>query len=165
MTSDMNNEWRQMFGSITLSDMSNNGNDGASSKDGDNDSMDGIIIPVASEARETSEDGIEVLKCPPCVTGLKELIDHKKDDYEYYLWSRGIDGSTSGSPCEPRTGYIVHGHNFKPKRCLVAHLFEHIKSVNKLTVIQGTPLFASASSDGYIKVFINPELIIELIQN
>ena len=149
MTSDMNNEWRQMFGSITLSNCSN---DGASSKE-DADSMDGIIIPVASEAREREEMVAEVVKCPPCVSGLKELIDHKKDDYESYLWSRGADGSTSGSPCDPRTGYIVTNTNWKPKRCLVAHLFEHTKAVNRLTVIQGTPLFASASSDGYIKVW------------
>lgn len=148
MTSDMNNEWRQMFGSITLSNCSN---DGASSKE-ETDSMDGIIIPVGSEARESEEIG-EVVECPPCVSGLKELIDHKKDDYELYLWSRGVDGSTCGSPCDPRTGYIVTNSNWKPKRCLVAHLFEHTKSVNRLTVIQGTPLFASASSDGYIKVW------------
>ena len=149
MTSDMNNEWRQMFGSITLSNCSN---DGASSKE-DGESIEGIIIPVASEAREREEMVSEVLKCPPCVSELKELIDHKKDEYELYLWSRGVDGSTSGSPCDPKTGYIITNNNWKPKRCLLAHLFEHTKSVNQLTVIQGTPLFASASSDGYIKIW------------
>lgn len=148
MTSDMNNEWRQMFGSIGVSSSSN---EGVSSRDGD--SMEGIIIAVGSEARESEEMVSEGIKCPPCVSEVKELIDHKKDEYELYLWSRGVDGSTCGSPCDPRTGYIVNNSQWRPKRCLVGHLFEHTKGVNQLTVIQGTPLFASASSDGYIKVW------------
>ena len=143
--SNMNDEWKHMFGSM----FKDTGESSTTTICMDSVMDPNIMVPIAHEAHEYEP-------CPPCGRDLGLLINHKKDSYELCLWSRGID---LGSGIPERKSLtagerVVHCPTVcRPRGCLVAHLHEHLKAVNRLVPLYGTSLFASCSSDGYIKTW------------
>ncbi|KAK2712572.1 hypothetical protein QYM36_011306 [Artemia franciscana] len=76
---------------------------------------------------------------------LQEYISLKSAEYRSTMDSFDLSSRSLASRNIPS--------KWRPKAVLVAHLQEHSKAVNRLVCIPDTSFFASASSDGTVKLF------------
>jgi phosphoinositide-3-kinase regulatory subunit 4 len=170
--SNMNDEWKHMFGSYPTGTESTATTDVGGSmtatltQSDTNSSATTIeavltdaqmtnVIPVAHEAHELDYEILHT-SCPPCLKNQRNLITHKKDSYEFSLWSRGVDLSnlsSMGVTESFKSNQRVSSSGVRPRGCLIAHLHEHSKGVNKIIAISNTNYFATCSDDGSIKTW------------
>ncbi|GIY06608.1 phosphoinositide 3-kinase regulatory subunit 4 [Caerostris extrusa] len=106
--------------------------------------MDGKISPNQLSV-------IEDLKpnhCAPCRDELYALIHKKQEEYESDEIARLASEPEykEEKPLSKKNIKIPSGH-------LIAHLHEHRGAVNRIQVIPSTPLFATCSNDGTVKIW------------
>ncbi|KAG8224648.1 hypothetical protein J437_LFUL003082 [Ladona fulva] len=86
-------------------------------------------------------------RCAPCRLELRELLRRKQEQQVVAIRGRDWAEQSAWEPQRlPPPGWRLHGN-------LVAHLHEHRGAINRLVAIPETPLFASCSSDGCIRVW------------
>ena len=169
--SNMNDEWKHMFGSYTPSaastgfsgnvDVTSSSMTATLTQSDAGSSVTAIesvlsdaqmtcnVIPVAHEAHELDFELFQT-SCPPCMKSQRSLITHKKDSYEFSLWSRGVDLSNTLSFGEAQKSRMS---GMRPRGCLIAHLHEHSKGINRIIGINNTNYFATCSDDGSLKTW------------
>ncbi|XP_071440948.1 phosphoinositide 3-kinase regulatory subunit 4 [Hetaerina americana] len=86
-------------------------------------------------------------RCAPCRLELRELLRRKQDQQAVAVSGRDWAEQSMWEPQRtPPPGWRLRGN-------LVAHLHEHRGAVNRLVAVPETPLFASCSSDGCIRIW------------
>nr|XP_018916322.1 PREDICTED: phosphoinositide 3-kinase regulatory subunit 4 [Bemisia tabaci] len=145
-SSTMNEEWQHMFG---IADMSLKPNSTLSSISPSELSSAESQLPPRSLDFDYSlpERSYIQYRCAPCRLELRHLIARRQ---ELHLVSCRNQESghvnDSWNTVTPPPGYRLRG-------TLVAHLYEHKASVNRMVTFPNSPLFASCSADGSIRLW------------
>ncbi|XP_054707486.1 phosphoinositide 3-kinase regulatory subunit 4-like [Uloborus diversus] len=166
-TVNMNEEWQHMFGT---SDLRSPPSPKFQFQHQDSDSSLGSF-PKTSSSGKLVEEGSEFVvpsdgkdspvhlggleerlkpnHCAPCQEELFALIHKKQEEWI----SDDIIRKASELDLREEKPTVNKKNAKTPSGYLIAHLHEHRKAVNKLQIIPNTPLFASCSNDGTVKIW------------
>ncbi|XP_050537002.1 phosphoinositide 3-kinase regulatory subunit 4 [Daktulosphaira vitifoliae] len=140
---NMNEEWRCMFGSPDSSKPTHSYKN--LSPVGSSYTFD--VQPSPSHSIEGPNDMSYIhYRYAPCRLQLGKLISHRQDCYEMTIRRHEWAEQEVWKPRLPPLGWRLRSQ-------LVAHLHEHKGAVNRLVSIPNTSLFASCSSDSYVRVW------------
>nr|XP_003222242.1 PREDICTED: phosphoinositide 3-kinase regulatory subunit 4 [Anolis carolinensis] len=172
--SNVNEEWKSMFGSLEPSNIPQPISKGHSQapdqeaiqtgKPLRSESSAGISAPLSSSPQAT--DGIVVqarkptiqvlssiaspstyqLRITTCKTELQQLIQQKREQCNAERIAKQMMENAEWESKPPPTGW-------HPKGLLVAHLHEHKSAVNRIRVSDEHSIFATCSNDGTVKIW------------
>nr|CAD7406477.1 unnamed protein product [Timema cristinae] len=145
----MNEEWQHMFGTTDQHSPSPRLSDtGSISPPGGSMVGDPHVSPQRSFDTDHSlhEHSYIQYRFAPCRLELRQLAQRKQELHSIAVKGREWTEQAAWRPALPPPGWRLRGS-------LVAHLHEHRGAINRLAAIPETPLFASCSSDGYIRIW------------
>nr|XP_060637809.1 phosphoinositide 3-kinase regulatory subunit 4 [Anolis sagrei ordinatus] len=172
--SNVNEEWKSMFGSLEPSNIPqpiSKGHSQATDQEAiqtgkplRSESSAGISAPLSSSPQ--AADGIVVqarkptiqvlssiaspstyqLRITTCKTELQQLIQQKREQCNAERIAKQMMENAEWESKPPPTGW-------HPKGLLVAHLHEHKSAVNRIRVSDEHSIFATCSNDGTVKIW------------
>nr|CAD7589508.1 unnamed protein product [Timema genevievae] len=145
----MNEEWQHMFGTTEQHSPSPRLSDtGSISPPGGSMVADPHVSPQRSFDTDHSlhEHSYIQYRFAPCRLELRQLAQRKQELHSIAVKGREWTEQAAWRPALPPPGWRLRGS-------LVAHLHEHRGAINRLEAIPETPLFASCSSDGCIRIW------------
>ncbi|XP_015367758.1 PREDICTED: phosphoinositide 3-kinase regulatory subunit 4 [Diuraphis noxia] len=143
--SNMNDEWKCMFGGTELSSSKQMHSSRNPSPIGGSYSSD--VQPSPSHSIEGPTDMSYIhYRYAPCKLELRKLISHRQECHEMTMRRHEWAEQEVWKPRLPPPGWRLRSQ-------LVAHLHEHKSGVNRLVTIPNTSMFASCSSDSCVRVW------------
>ncbi|XP_050436051.1 phosphoinositide 3-kinase regulatory subunit 4 [Adelges cooleyi] len=141
---NMNDEWKCMFGGQESSKQMTHSSQNPSPVGG---SYTFDVQPSPSHSIEGPNDMSYIhYRYAPCRLELGKLISHRQECYEMTMRRHEWAEQEVWKPRLPPPGWRLRSQ-------LVAHLHEHKAAVNRLVSIPNTSLFASCSSDSYVRIW------------
>ncbi|XP_044311683.1 phosphoinositide 3-kinase regulatory subunit 4 isoform X1 [Varanus komodoensis] len=172
--SNVNEEWKSMFGSLEPSSISQPIGKGYSQatdqeaiqigKPLQSDSSAGICVPLSSSPQATDGAAVQArkptiqvlssvaspstyqLRITTCKTELQQLIQQKREQCNAERIAKQMMENAEWESKPPPPGW-------HPKGLLVAHLHEHKSAVNRIRVSDEHSIFATCSNDGTVKIW------------
>ncbi|XP_044311713.1 phosphoinositide 3-kinase regulatory subunit 4 isoform X2 [Varanus komodoensis] len=166
--SNVNEEWKSMFGSLEPSSISQPIGKGYSQatdqeaiqigKPLQSDSSAGICVPLSSSPQATDGAAVQArkptiqvlssvaspstyqLRITTCKTELQQLIQQKREQCNAERIAKQMMEN-------------AEWERWHPKGLLVAHLHEHKSAVNRIRVSDEHSIFATCSNDGTVKIW------------
>ncbi|XP_069690077.1 phosphoinositide 3-kinase regulatory subunit 4 isoform X4 [Periplaneta americana] len=147
----MNEEWQHMFGGTPESHNQQRLSDTGSISPPGGTSTAGDIHSSPQHSIDTDHTSLHErsyiqYRCAPCKLELRQLAYRKQELHTVAVRSREWAEHAAWRPQLPPPNWRLRGH-------LVAHLHEHRGAISRLVAVPDTPLFASSSSDGCIRVW------------
>lgn len=103
---------------------------------------DSAVKSVTSQIQEKTV----INRYNPCRLELRSIVHRRRDQYNADVLSKDLLENIAWESRPPPS-------NWKPKGLLVAHLHEHRGAVNRIQVCHDQTYFATASSDGCVKLW------------
>nr|XP_020662521.1 phosphoinositide 3-kinase regulatory subunit 4 [Pogona vitticeps] len=172
--SNVNEEWKSMFGSLEPSNVPqpiNKGHSQATDQEAiqsgkplRSESSAGIPVPLSSSPQAADGTVVQVrkpaiqvltsiaspstyqLRITSCKTELQQLIQQKREQCNAERIAKQMMENSEWESKPPPTGW-------HPKGLLVAHLHEHKAAVNRIRVSDEHSIFATCSNDGTVKIW------------
>ncbi|XP_063233284.1 phosphoinositide 3-kinase regulatory subunit 4 isoform X2 [Bacillus rossius redtenbacheri] len=145
----MNEEWQHMFGtSEPQSPAARLSDTGSLSPPGGSMVGDTHFSPQRNADMDHGAHERSYIQCrvAPCHLELRKLIQRKQELYGAAVKGREWAEQAAWQPSLPPQGWRLRG-------ALVAHLHEHRGAVTRLVAVPDTPLFASSSADGCVRIW------------
>ncbi|KAJ9580221.1 hypothetical protein L9F63_004121 [Diploptera punctata] len=143
----MNEEWQHMFGGTPDSQIQQRLSDtGSLSPAGGGDMHSSPQHSIDIDHASLHERSYIQYRCAPCRTELRQLIYRKQELHSTAVKSREWAEHDAWRPPLPPPNWRLRGS-------LVAHLHEHKAAITRLVGVPDTPLFASSSRDGCIRIW------------
>uniref|UniRef100_A0A8C6Y4K7 Phosphoinositide 3-kinase regulatory subunit 4 n=1 Tax=Naja naja TaxID=35670 RepID=A0A8C6Y4K7_NAJNA len=172
--SNVNEEWKSMFGSLEPSSIQHPLTKGyvqtsdqeaiQTGKPLRSESSAGICVPLSSSPQAANGQAIQVrkptiqvissvaspstyqLRITTCKTELQQLIQQKREQCSAERIAKQMMENAEWETKPPPPGW-------HPKGLLVAHLHEHKSAVNRIRVSDEHSIFATCSNDGTVKIW------------
>uniref|UniRef100_A0A673UTU3 Phosphoinositide 3-kinase regulatory subunit 4 n=1 Tax=Suricata suricatta TaxID=37032 RepID=A0A673UTU3_SURSU len=168
--SNVNEEWKSMFGSLEPPNMPQalpKGSDQEGIQTGKpprSESSAGICVPLSTSPQlpevtnvQNRKPTVQVLsstilpstyqiRITTCKTELQQLIQQKREQCNAERIAKQMMENAEWESRPPPPGW-------RPKGLLVAHLHEHKSAVNRIRVSDEHSLFATCSNDGTVKIW------------
>uniref|UniRef100_A0A0B8RXS4 Phosphoinositide 3-kinase regulatory subunit 4 n=1 Tax=Philothamnus irregularis TaxID=1899461 RepID=A0A0B8RXS4_9SAUR len=172
--SNVNEEWKSMFGSLEPSSTQQPLSKGyvqtsdqeaiQTGKPLRSESSAGICVPLSSSPQAADGQAIQIrkptiqvissvvspstyqLRITTCKTELQQLIQQKREQCNAERIAKQMMENAEWETKPPPPGW-------HPKGLLVAHLHEHKSSVNRIRVSDEHSIFATCSNDGTVKIW------------
>ncbi|XP_013910839.1 PREDICTED: phosphoinositide 3-kinase regulatory subunit 4 [Thamnophis sirtalis] len=172
--SNVNEEWKSMFGSLEPSSIQQPLSKGyVQTSDQEaiqigkplrSESSAGICVPLSSSPQAADGQAIQVrkpiiqvissvispstyqLRITTCKTELQQLIQQKREQCNAERIAKQMMENAEWETKPPPPGW-------HPKGLLVAHLHEHKSAVNRIRVSDEHSIFATCSNDGTVKIW------------
>uniref|UniRef100_A0A8C9TVT2 non-specific serine/threonine protein kinase n=1 Tax=Scleropages formosus TaxID=113540 RepID=A0A8C9TVT2_SCLFO len=143
--SNMNEEWKSMFGSLENNNIFNHGPhiDPLQVTEGPALQPRKAALPVVQSVGGAST---YQRRLTTCKTELQQLVQQKREQCTAERMAKQMMESTEWESRPPPPGW-------HPKGLLVAHLHEHKSAVNRIRVSEEHSIFATCSNDGTIKIW------------
>lgn len=139
--SAMNEEWKSMFGSQEPP-----AGQGATVSDGPAHVKKSAAAPPAPTLQSLATGPAYQRRINTCKAELQQLVQQKREQCSAERMAKQMMESAEWESRPPPPGW-------HPKGLLVAHLHEHKAAVNRIRVSDEHAIFATASSDGTVKVW------------
>ncbi|XP_053324121.1 phosphoinositide 3-kinase regulatory subunit 4 isoform X1 [Spea bombifrons] len=167
--SNVNEEWRSMFGAMEPSSMNQAGtrtlpSEQESGKPLRSESSAALCVPLSSSPQTTEGTGIQSrrptlqihtstslpsafqIRMTTCKSELQHLVQQKREQCNAERLAKHMMEAAEWESKPPPTGW-------HPKGLLVAHLHEHKGPVNRIRVSDEHSIFATCSNDGTVKIW------------
>ncbi|MBN3325899.1 PI3R4 kinase, partial [Atractosteus spatula] len=137
--SNMNEEWKSMFGSLEPSNATQTVPDGAGPQPRKTASSPAVVQPASGSSAYQR-------RITTCKTELQQLVQQKREQCSAERMTQQMMESAEWETRPPPPGW-------HPKGLLVAHLHEHKSAVSRIRVSDEHSMFATCSNDGTVKIW------------
>ncbi|XP_029445209.1 phosphoinositide 3-kinase regulatory subunit 4 [Rhinatrema bivittatum] len=171
--SNVNEEWKSMFGSLEPANIAQSAPRVQPSTDQDgsqtgkpthSESSAGISVPLSSSPQATDGTAVQPrkptlqifssttlpsmcqIRITTCKTELQQLVQQKREQCSAERITKQMMENAEWESKPPPPGW-------RPKGLLVAHLHEHKSPVNRIRVSDEHSIFATCSNDGTVKIW------------
>ncbi|XP_023694775.1 phosphoinositide 3-kinase regulatory subunit 4 isoform X2 [Paramormyrops kingsleyae] len=141
--SNMNEEWKSMFGSL---EPSNNNPPPPPVTEGATVQPRKAAPPTAPVVQSVGGASTYQRRLTTCKAELQQLVQQKREQCSAERMAKQMMESTEWESRPPPPGW-------HPKGLLVAHLHEHKSAVNRIRVSDEHSIFATCSNDGTVKIW------------